>query len=88
MKAHMPPFTTVDEQQDMVNSPPHYTQGDIECIDAIKEMLNEDQYRGYLRGTVIKYLWRLDYKKKPRQDSEKAQYYLNKLVEQLQESNE
>jgi hypothetical protein len=22
--------------EDMVNHPPHYTQGDIECIDAIK----------------------------------------------------
>ena len=28
-------------KNDMVNHPPHYNKGDIECIDGIKAMLSE-----------------------------------------------
>lgn len=30
---------------DLVNSPPHYTQASIECIDAIAAALSEDEFR-------------------------------------------
>lgn len=39
-------------------SPDHYTQGDIECIDAIRSALGEDGFQAYCRGNVIKYAWR------------------------------
>ena len=32
---------------DMVNSPAHYNQGEIECIDAIKAALSEEEFRGH-----------------------------------------
>ena len=65
---------------DMVNHPSHYTQGGIECIDAIKAALGEEQYEGYLRGACIKYLWR--YKMKSGVESlKKSEWYLKRLIE-------
>ena len=40
---------------DMVNNPDHYNQGDIECIDAIRAMLTDEEFIGYLRGNSLKY---------------------------------
>lgn len=67
--------------QDMVNSPPHYNQAGIECIDAIRAATS-DGYEYYLQGNIIKYLWRYRYKNGV-QDLEKAQWYLQKLIEEI-----
>ena len=67
---------------DMVNSPPHYNQTGIECIHAISAATDKG-FRYYLQGNVIKYLWRFDYKDKPLEDLQKAQWYLEKLIEEV-----
>ena len=36
----------------------HYRQGDVECIDAIRAALTDEEWRGYCKGNVIKYVWR------------------------------
>ena len=66
---------------DDVNNPAHY-QGDhgIECIQAISAQMNDAEYRGYLRGNVVKYVWRYQ-QKGGRQSLEKARWYLDKLIE-------
>ena len=46
---------------DMVNHPPHYKKG-IETIKIIRSKLTMEEYIGYLRGTIIKYITRLGYK--------------------------
>jgi len=66
---------------DMVNHPPHYTQGGIECIDAIRAALGDDGFRAYCRGAAIKYLWRGPLKGAETQDYEKARWYLDRLIE-------
>ena len=66
---------------DMVNSPPHYNQAGVECIDAIRAAKDEG-YEYYLQGNIIKYLWRYRYKNGV-QDLEKAQWYLEKLIEEI-----
>ena len=65
---------------DMVNSPPHYIHGDIECIDAIRAALGPEGFAAFCRGNIIKYNWRCDHKN-GLQDLEKAAWYLNKLLE-------
>lgn len=67
-------------QPDMVNHPPHYTQGGIECIEAIRASMSAEAFKGYLKGNQIKYLWRYEHKGK-HQDLQKALWYLNKLLE-------
>lgn len=66
---------------DAVNSPSHYTQGGIETIDYLKAKLTPEQYRGFLLGNTLKYLSRYQLKNGT-EDIKKAQWYLNKLVEE------
>jgi hypothetical protein len=40
----------------------HYRQGDIECIDAIRAALTDEEWRGYCKGNVLKYTWREKHK--------------------------
>ena len=69
----------VQEAEDMVNSPSHYTQGSVECIDAIQSALSPEEFKGYLRGNILKYMWRTN-QKGGKQDLEKSLWYLNKLI--------
>ena len=66
------------EKEDMVNSPRHYNESGIECIDALEAMLG-DGFKSYLQGNIAKYLWRYKYKN-GLEDLQKAQWYLNKLI--------
>ena len=67
---------------DPVNHPDHYTDGGIETITILQAKLSDEEFRGYCRGNAIKYLSRAGKKTPdPKQDYEKAQWYLNKLVE-------
>lgn len=44
---------------DNVNHPSHYTQGGVECIDAITAAtVNKTGIEAVCTGNVIKYLWR------------------------------
>jgi len=67
--------------QDNVNKPAHYTQGEIECIDAMRAQATPEEYRGHLRLTAVKYLWRCNDKAQCVQDLRKARWYLDKLIE-------
>lgn len=66
---------------DMVNHPPHYTQGSVECIDAIRAALGDEGLVAYCRGNALKYLWRTGQKGDAVQDLEKAIWYITKAVE-------
>lgn len=67
--------------EDKINHPSHYTQGGIECWDAIKAQLTYEEWLGYLRGNVVKYLWRFR-DKNGKEDLQKAQVYLEKLIKE------
>ena len=69
----------VSTAKDEINHPEHYTQGGIECIEAIKAALTEEEWRGYCKGNALKYVWRERLKGKG-QDLKKAGFYLNKLT--------
>jgi hypothetical protein len=71
-----------DNVVDMVNSPPHYNQTGIECIQAISAATDKG-FKYYLQGNVMKYLWRFDYKDKPLEDLQKAKWYLDRLIEEV-----
>ena len=67
---------------DPVNKPDHYNVGSIEAIEAIKASMPPQEFKGYLKGNIMKYLWRYDYKGKPIEDLRKARWYLEKLIEE------
>jgi hypothetical protein len=69
------------EKPDMVNSPEHYTQGNIECIDAIAEVVKHlDGMEAMCTGNAIKYLWRWRHKNGV-EDLKKAQWYIQRMID-------
>jgi hypothetical protein len=76
-------MSTRDPNADMVNHPPHYNRGGIECLDAIKASMTREQFLGYLKGNQIKYIWRYD-TKGGIEDLKKARFYLDRLIAELE----
>jgi hypothetical protein len=64
-----------------VNNPPHYNQGKVECIDAIEAALTPEEFRGYLKGNVIKYVWR-EKQKHGNSSLAKGEWYLKRLLKE------
>ena len=72
-------------EYDTVNKPMHYALSGIECIEYIKERLTPEEFKGYCWGNLIKYQHRHNYKGKSVEDMEKAQYYLDRMLETMKE---
>ena len=70
---------------DPVN-PQHYKIGDIELIDVLKMLLTTEEYRGLLKGSLYQYIFRCE-KKNGVEDAKKGRWYIEKLIESLQNSN-
>jgi hypothetical protein len=54
------PVKVRDAKPDSPND--HYRRGDIECIDAIRAALTDEEWRGFCKGNVLKYTWREKHK--------------------------
>ena len=63
---------------DLVNHPPHYKVGGIETIDFI-----EAKQLDYHLGNVVKYISRADHKDDKLDNLKKAQWYLNRAIDNL-----
>lgn len=72
-----------EEPVDNVNHPSHYTQGEIECIDAIEASMTHQAFLGYCKGNAMKYLWRYE-NKGGGESLEKARWYINRMIRTLQ----
>ena len=70
-------------QFDNVNSPSHYMHGKKETIDVIRDCMEGDEYHGYLKGNVLKYVSRYKFKGEPLEDLQKASWYLNRLIKEV-----
>jgi hypothetical protein len=57
----------------------HYTSKSVQPWEAMEAWMSEEQFKGFLKGNVIKYLARCD-DKGGRIDLEKAKHYLDKLL--------
>lgn len=64
---------------DAVLQPKHYMQGSHECIDEIEAMLSPEEFKGFLKGNVIKYRYRANLKN-GKEDLEKADNYAYYLI--------
>lgn len=69
---------------DVINSPSHYADGKIECIEAIEEATKDLQgMEAVCTANIIKYSWRWK-KKNGVEDLKKARWYLNRLIDDLE----
>ena len=64
----------------------HYNQGSKETIEILKDFLTEDEFKGFLKGNVLKYMHRYKFKN-GMEDLNKASWYLDKLKETESENN-
>ena len=71
-------------EQDMVNHPPHYTQGGMETIDIMEAKSTPEEFKGHLKLTALKYLTRAGHKESELQDAKKTQWYVNRWVKTLE----
>lgn len=69
---------------DMVNHPSHYTQGGIECIDALEAAtINLKGIEAVCTANAIKYLWRWK-EKGGIEDLEKSKWYIDRLIKKIE----
>ena len=73
------------DEWEQITSPDHYNSNTMETIDLIRDSMESEEYRGYLKGNIFKYVSRHRYKEKenPLKDLLKAQWYLCKLIEDM-----
>ena len=65
---------------DPVHSPIHYADGNgVECIEAIEASMSMEEFKGFLKGNVQKYVWRYA-QKNGAEDLKKAKWYLERLI--------
>ena len=80
----------------MVDHPEHYNEltlkgQPVETIELIKtfaNMKNTSPYAGFLMGNIVKYLSRYPFKGNPEQDLKKADWYLQRLIEEVNNADE
>jgi len=65
-------------------NPDHYKIGGIETIDIVKAKLSREEFIGFCKGNIIKYVTRANYKN-GLEDYKKAQWYLDKLIKELEQ---
>ena len=65
------------------NKPPveHYDRGSVQPIDFMEGSFTPDEYRGFLKGQIVKYISRYRYKGCPEADLNKAAIYLGWLID-------
>jgi hypothetical protein len=70
--------------KEVVNHPSHYTQGGVECIDALAAAtIGKHGIQAVCVANIIKYLWRYE-QKDGVQDVKKARWYLERLIQELE----
>ena len=67
------------EMSNLVNHPPHYKEGEIECIDYLEDSLGKEGFAFYIEGNIKKYVHRWRHKGGV-EDLKKAKWYLDRLI--------
>ncbi len=70
---------------EQVIHPDHYADGEVECIDAMRQVATPEEFAGFCRLSAFKYLWRLGKKGPAARDAAKAEVYVRWLKETLED---
>jgi hypothetical protein len=74
-------------EPDTVNSPEHYNMLDIEAINLIEMSMTKEEFLGYLKGNVLKYIIRYKHKGNASEDLDKGKWYLDKLRNKINDQS-
>ena len=74
-------FAALDATMDDAINPAHYqSESGVEAIDAIHAALGDEQFKGFLRGNAMKYLFRCERKGSPLENAQKCAWYVKRLI--------
>jgi len=73
----------LQNMNDTVNHPSHYTQGSIETIEYMESCLTPEEFCGGCKMNVLKYVSREKFKNGT-EDLKKARWYLDRLISYLE----
>ena len=79
------PAADVNEENDVVNNPEHYTFGGIETVDYLRAKLTKEEFVGWCRGNALKYLSRAGHKDEEIQEYRKAAKYIEWIIDAMKE---
>lgn len=68
-------------------SPAHYKQGGLEVITVLRKKMSKEEFKGFCKGNILKYVMRADHKNGA-EDYKKAMQYLKWLIETEESNNE
>ena len=66
-----------------VTRPSHYTSGGLEVKTILKKKLTPEEFKGFCKGNILKYVFRAEYKNGA-EDYRKAAQYLKWLIEEAE----
>lgn len=67
--------TKEEPKKDMVNRPAHYAGNGLETIEALKGTMSDEEFRGFLKGNIMKYITRAGKKDAVSQELNKVLWY-------------
>jgi hypothetical protein len=67
--------------EDIINKPNHYHQGGIDIYEIMQAKMSPEEYKGFCKGNVLKYLLRADLKGKPIEDLKKLRFNTDRAIE-------
>ena len=76
----------ISNENSPIDHPAHYTQGNIECIDAMESAFGVEELAAYCKIAAFKYIWRCKLKN-GLEDVDKAMWYLKKFKELKEKGN-
>lgn len=78
----------LEKENETVSHPAHYCQGGVECIDALEAATTGlHGIEAVCTANAIKYLWRWKHKNGVT-DLHKAQWYIDRLIKQQEQSSD
>ena len=81
LPSRIPNEEKIENSGDKVNHPSHYTQGKVECIDAIEAAtVHKNGLDAVCTANIIKYIWRCEHKN-GLEDLKKARWSLEKMIQ-------
>lgn len=66
---------------DAINSSHYKSECSLECYKAMIMVLGVEGFINFCLGNAFKYMWRYKYKRRPKEDLDKSNWYLNKAIE-------
>ena len=64
-------------------SPEHYKQGGLEVITILRKKMSKEEFKGFCKGNILKYVLRAEHKNGV-EDYKKAMQYLKWLIEEAE----